>query len=369
MKKKLALLFGGASNEHEVSQLSAACFLENLPEEYEPVCIGITKEGRWLAVPPDAAAIRSGAWQTDAAAVPAFLAPDAAVHGLLRWDGNAFVAERIDVVLSALHGKNGEDGTLQGLLQLAGLPYVGCGVLASAACMDKVTANILFAAAGVPHCRWDWLPVTALPQLESHEPRLARELGYPMFVKPAAAGSSVGCSRVENAGQLAAAVELAAAYDTRIVFEEAVVGQEVECAVLGNPLEGEDTLQASVPGEVLAANTFYDYDAKYLNADSRTVIPAHITPDQQQQVRELARRAFTALGCSGLARCDFFVRQDGEVLINEINTLPGFTPISMYPQLMAHEGLDCRALLAKLLDLAFADAERRLALQKRSVQR
>ncbi len=367
MKKKVAVLFGGVSNEHEISLVSAACFLENLPPEYEAVCLGITKQGRWLAYPGGVEDIRTGAWQDHPGCVPAFLCPDADVHGLLRWDGSAFVPQRVDLVLPALHGKNGEDGTLQGLLEMAGIPYVGCGVLASAACMDKVTANLLFAAAGVPHCRWDWMTTAQLGELDAIEARLAQTLGYPLFVKPANAGSSVGVSRVEDAAALAEAVRLAAVYDSRIVFEEAVVGHEVECAVLGNSLDGD--LLASAPGEVVAANTFYDYDAKYLNSDSRTLIPAAITPAQQQRVRQLACRAYTALGCSGLARCDFFVRKDGEVLINEINTLPGFTPISMYPQLMAHEGLPCTELLRRLLQLAEVEGARRQLFRQRGVQR
>ena len=242
-------------------------------------------------------------------------------------------------------------------------------MLASAACMDKVVTNTLFANAGVPHCRWDWMTAAQLPDFDAVEARVAAKLGYPIFVKPANAGSSVGVSCAHNATELHAAAELAARHDNKIVFEEAVVGSEVECAVLGNPVHGEADLLASAPGEIVAASAFYDYDAKYHSSDSRTLIPARITPQQQEQVRTLAKKAYTALGCSGLSRCDFFVRSNGEVLINEINTLPGFTAISMYPQLIQHEGFRYGELLQRLIELAEERGARELALQQRSVQR
>ncbi len=353
MSKKIAVLFGGVSTEHEVSRVSAACVLENLPAEYECICIGITKDGRWLACPAEPDAMRSGAWETLPGCTPAFISPDAGIHGVVRKTADGWTEEYVDVVFPVLHGKNGEDGTVQGLLELAGIPYVGCGVLASAACMDKVTTNTLFNATGVPHCKWDWMSTAQLPEFDVIEARLAEKLGYPIFVKPANAGSSKGVSKAANKAELRAAVELAARNDSKIVFEETVVGHEVECAVLGNASDGESTLLASTPGEILAANEFYDYEAKYHNPASETVIPAHITEEQQQTVRTLARKAYTALGCSGLSRCDFFVRDDdGAILINEINTLPGFTPISMYPKLIGHMGVPYTELLQRLVELA-----------------
>ncbi len=353
MSKKIAVVFGGVSSEHEVSRVSAACVLENLPKEYECVCIGITKDGRWLACPAEPDAMRSGAWETLPGCTPAFISPDAGIHGIVRKTADGWAEERVDVVFPVLHGKNGEDGTVQGLLEVAGIPYVGCGVLASAACMDKVTTNTLFNAAGVPHCKWDWMSTAQLPEFDIIEARLAENLGYPIFVKPANAGSSKGVSKACSKAELRAAVELAARNDSKIVFEETVVGHEVECAVLGNACDGESTLLASTPGEILAANEFYDYEAKYHNPASETVIPAHITEEQQQTVRTLARKAYTALGCSGLSRCDFFVREaDGAILINEINTLPGFTPISMYPKLIGHMGVPYTELLQRLVELA-----------------
>ncbi len=352
MSKKIAVLFGGVSSEHEVSCISAACVLDNLPADLEHICIGITRDGRWLYYPGGTDAMRSGEWENDPGCVPAFLSPDTAVHGILRLTADGWVSERIDVVFPVLHGKNGEDGTVQGLLDLSGIPYVGCGVLASAACMDKVMTNTLFNAAGVPHCKWDWMSTAQMAEFDAIEQRVAAHLSYPIFVKPANAGSSKGVSKVADKEELRAAVELAARNDSKIVFEETVVGHEVECAVLGNASTGEASLLASTPGEVLAANEFYDYEAKYHNPASETVIPAHITPEQQELVRTLAKKAYAALGCSGLSRCDFFVREDGAILINEINTLPGFTPISMYPKLIGHMGIPYPELLRRLIALA-----------------
>lgn len=364
MSKKIAVLFGGVSSEHEVSRVSAACVLENLPEEFEAVRIGITRDGRWLFYPGATDAMRTGEWEHDPGCTPAFISPDTGVHGILRLTENGWVSEHIDVVFPVLHGKNGEDGTLQGLLDMAGIPYVGCGVLASAACMDKVMTNTMFNVSGVPHCKWDWMDASQMKDFDAIEARVAEKLSYPIFVKPANAGSSKGVSKAHNKAELRAAVELAARNDSKIVFEETVIGHEVECAVLGNACDGEESLLASTPGEVLAANEFYDYEAKYHNPASETVIPAHITAEQQELVRTLAQKAYAALGCSGLSRCDFFVREDGAILINEINTLPGFTPISMYPQLIAYMGIPYAELLRRLVALAET-----LAAQKQELTR
>ncbi len=369
MSKKVAVLFGGVSSEHEVSQMSAARILENMPAEYEVVRLGITKSGRWLYCPNTVSLddVRSGAWKNAPGCCSAFIVPDASVHGIMRLDGEGWVSERIDVAFPVLHGKNGEDGTVQGLLEMAGIPYVGCGVLASAACMDKVVANTLFDNAGIPQARWDWMTSAQLPDWEAIEARVSAKLGYPIFVKPANAGSSVGVSKACDAAQLRRAVELAAVHDTRILFEEAITGHEVECAVLGNPVHGEGDLIASTPGEILAGDVFYTYDDKYKNGVSQTVIPAHVPAAQLAEVQRLAAKAYTALDCKGLSRCDFFVQTDGKVLINEINTLPGFTAISMYPMLMAHEGIQTTELLRRLVELGEAAGAARAEGTLRSV--
>ena len=285
---------------------------------------------------------------------PAFLSPDPSVHGLviLKEDGTSEIL-RLDVVFPALHGKNGEDGTIQGLFELARLPYVGCGVLGSAVCMDKAVANTLMDAAGVPHCRW-----TSSIRAEVEQDRNAvldraeQLLGYPIFVKPANAGSSVGISKAADRAALDKAIEVALREDDKVVFEEFVDGQEVECAAIGNP-DDPTSVSTTRPGEILAGAEFYTYDDKYKNGVSQTVIPAHLSEEKLDEVRAEARKAYLALGCAGLSRCDFFVeRGTGRVLCNELNTLPGFTAISMYPKLMEHEGLTFSQLVDRLLCLA-----------------
>ena len=256
---------------------------------------------------------------------------------------------QLDAVFPVLHGKNGEDGTVQGLLELAGIPYVGCGVLASAVCMDKAVANTLLDAAGIPRCEWDWAWKSDCGDFDPLEARLAPKLGYPMFVKPANAGSSVGISKAADREGLRRAIQVALAEDDKVVFERFVEGQEVECAAIGN-LGGESTTR---PGEILAGDEFYTYEDKYKNGVSRTLIPAHLSEEKLDEVKELARRAYRVLGCSGLARCDFFVEKDtGRVLLNELNTLPGFTAISMYPKLMEAAGVPLPQLVTRLVGLA-----------------
>ena len=242
---------------------------------------------------------------------------------------------------------------IQGLFELARIPYVGCGVLGSAVCMDKAVANALMDAAGVPHCKW---VAASRADLELNGPvvldGIEAKLGYPIFVKPANAGSSVGISKVADRAALEKGVEIALREDDKVVFEEFVDAQEVECAAIGNP-DDPSTVSTTRPGEILAGAEFYTYDDKYKNGVSQTVIPAHLSEEKLDEVRAEARKAYLALGCSGLSRCDFFVaRGTGRVLCNELNTLPGFTSISMYPKLMEHEGYSYPALVDKLLTLA-----------------
>lgn len=355
-KLRLALFFGGVSSEHEISCLSAASWVRALdPAKYDLTLVGITKAGRWLRTAPVPQAVADGSWEQAAGNVPCVLSPDRTDRGLLLREDGAAVLLPIDVAAPILHGKNGEDGTIQGLLELAGIPYVGCGVLASAACMDKAVANTLMDAAGVAHCRWCF---AVRAEAEQHRAalldRVEGRLPYPVFVKPANAGSSVGVSKAENRAALDAAIDVALAEDDKVVFEEFVDGQEVECAAIGNP-DDPATVTATRPGEILAADTFYTYDDKYKNGVSQTVIPARLSEAKLDEVRAMAVRAYTALGCAGLARCDFFVeRGTGRVLCNELNTLPGFTDISMYSKLMAHDGVGFSALIDRLIGLALA---------------
>ena len=354
MKKlTVALLFGGVSSEHDVSCMSAKTFADGLDAaRYDVYKIGITKDGRWFYYPGPSDKMPEDQWLNCPGNIPCLISPDRACHGMLLFEEGGVRTVRLDAAIPVLHGKNGEDGTIQGLLELAGIPYVGCGVLASAACMDKAVANILFDAAGVPHCRWDWADRAGCDDFDALADRLEKTLGWPIFVKPANAGSSVGISKAEDRAALKAAVATALAEDDKVVFERFVKGQEVECAVIGNRCA-----VSTRPGEILASEEFYTYDDKYVLGTSRTLIPARLPEEKLDEVRSLAEKAYAALGCEGLARCDFFVEQDGNVLINEINTMPGFTIISMYPKLMEAAGKPLGALLDELVELALARAE------------
>ena len=356
---RLGILFGGRSGEHEISLISAASVLRALdPRKYEAVPIGITREGRWrvgstpqqLAQAPERALtgiLESGQVVTASA--------DPGRPGLIPIGNRTALPEaasadqRLDVVFPVLHGTFGEDGTVQGLLELANIPYVGAGVLASAAGMDKDAMKRLFRDAGLPVVKWvlvlrnDW---------ESHpgawRRRIARGLGYPLFVKPANLGSSVGISKVRGPGELSAAINRASCFDRKIVVEQGLDAREIECSVLGN-----DHPQASVPGEVIPVNEYYDYEAKYLKEGSQLVIPAKLSRRLTRQVQDLAVRAFRAIDGSGMARVDFLLdRTRGTLFVNEINTIPGFTPISMYPKLWEASGIPYPELIDRLVQLA-----------------
>ena len=356
-KMCVVLLFGGMSSEHEVSRVSVGNFVNNIDrEKYEVLTVGITKEGRWLYTEATAAQMADGSWEELAGNMACVISPDRADHGMILFTPEGHVEKvHVDVVIPVLHGLWGEDGTVQGLLELAGIPYVGCGVLASAVCMDKAVANALFEANGVPHTRWlaaDRWEIES--DLEGVCEGVEKKLGWPVFVKPANAGSSVGISKVSSRDELKKAIDLALENDRKVVFEAFVDGQEVECAVIGS-----DPAVATRPGEILAGAEFYTYDDKYKNGVSQTVIPAHLPEAKLDEVKTYAAMAYTALGCEGLARCDFFVEHGtGRVLINEINTFPGFTSISMYPKLMEHEGLPVPQLIDRLIALALERKEK-----------
>ncbi len=351
-KLTVAVLFGGRSSEYEVSLVSGSTILRGLSrEKYDVLAVGITKEGRWFLYEGDWDNIPEDTWQQGECR-PVFLTADPCVHGLLvpASDGRMETIH-VDVLFPALHGKNGEDGTIQGLFQLSGIPYVGCNTLSSAICMDKSITNSLLEGMGIAQAHYLWFFAENYSgegrdkiRLKIHE-----RLGYPIFVKPANAGSSVGVSKVSCEEELDAAVQKAAHEDGKIVVEEAIVGQEVECAVLGN---GHPIV--SGVGEIAASAEFYDYDDKYKNGTSQLYIPAHLPEETMEKIRATALRAYCRLGCSGLARVDFFVRKsDGAVLLNELNTLPGFTSISMYPKLWEAAGVPIPALLDRLISFAF----------------
>ncbi len=353
-KIRVAVLFGGASSEHEISLKSATHIIENIPaDKYEVVCVGITKKGRWLYYPGDIAAIASGAWEKDPDCTSAILSPDPIHKGLITIENGEASIKKIDVVFPVLHGKNGEDGTIQGLLDLAKIPYVGCGLLASAACMDKAATHTMLDYNGVRTAKWRKIGHRELNKMEDRCAEIAAELGFPLFVKPANAGSSIGVNRANNAEELLDAVKIAFSHDNKVIIEECISGRELEVAVFGY-----DSPFASFVGEIESCKTFYDYDAKYILSGSNLFIPARIPDDKAREIQETAVKAYRAMGCKGLSRVDFFLTDDGDVILNEINTMPGFTSISMYPKLMENLGMSSSYLVDKLIEQAIDNADR-----------
>lgn len=352
-KLSLAVIFGGVSSEHEVSRMSVTSILENLSNErYEVHMVGITKEGRWLLYTGPVEDILSGAWE-QGPVTPAFLSPNPSVHGLVALRDGKAETIHVDVIFPALHGKNGEDGTIQGLFQLSGIPYVGCDTESSAICMDKAVTHSLLSSADIEQAHYLWFYADRFDAApDTIKNKIQARLDFPVFVKPASAGSSVGVSKVERFEDLDQAIRKAAREDKKVVVEEGITGQEVEVAVLGNR-----DCNASIVGEIGASAQFYDYDDKYINGTSQLYIPARIPQEVSEKIRQTAVRAYRLLGCSGLARVDFFVTAgDNRVILNEINTLPGFTSISMYPKLWMAMGLSYGELLDKLIELALQRA-------------
>ena len=348
LKQTVAVVFGGVSTEHEVSRMSVTSVLENIDREaYTPIMVGIDKAGRWFRYEGPAGAILDGGWE-QGPKTPCVLSPDRGHRGLLLLGEGGWQLLPVDVVFPVLHGKNGEDGTIQGLLELSGIPYVGCGVAASANCMDKEIAKTLFDSHGIPNARY--AAVRHGDDRAGLAGRVTAQLGWPVFVKPAASGSSVGVTRVEGPGGLDAALDAAFLHDPKALIEEALVGAEVECAVMG---QGPGARASQVIGQIVPKRGLYDYEGKYLDGSTDLYIPARVPEAQAQAVRTLAVRAYRVLECRGLARVDFFAHSDGKsVTLNEINTMPGFTSISMYPKLMTRSGLTYTQLISGLLELA-----------------
>jgi len=363
-KIRLGVLFGGRSGEHEVSLTSAASVMKALdPAKYEVVPVGITREGRWRVgsgafgllteAAGDDAAQRTAPLQTvleeGRAVTPSVDPTGPKLLPLAKSSPAPNARPEVDVIFPVLHGTFGEDGTIQGLLELADVPYVGAGVLASSAGMDKDVMKRLFRDAGLPVVPWelvlrrDWEQDPA-----GVRKRIEKRLRYPLFIKPANLGSSVGITKVHKPQELQAAMDLAAQYDRKILVEKAVDAREIECAVLGN-----DSPEASVPGEIIPVNEFYDYEAKYIKEGSELVIPARLSARQTKRVQELAVRAFKAIDCAGMGRVDFVLdRKTGRIFVMEINTIPGFTSISMYPKLWEASGVPYSKLLDRLIELA-----------------
>ena len=351
MKKiNVCVLFGGMSPEHEVSLRSAQFVLNSLnPEKYNVFPVGITQKGDWILYGgKDYAALPDGSWHTHPDNRKAAISPIRG-QGLLSFEGDCVVREWIDVVFPVLHGENGEDGAMQGLMQLAGIPCVGPAVAASAVAMDKTLTKLVADKEGIAQADWMLVRRTdTVSRMEYVLDRIEKQFDYPVFVKPAGTGSSVGVSKACDRAAVAQALILAAQYDQKILVEAFIDGFEVEVAVMGN-----DTPVASVCGEIDSGADFYDYDAKYVTDTSVAYIPARIPEEVAEQVRQQAIRIYTAMGCRGLSRVDFFVtRDDQRIVFNEINTLPGFTSISMYPKLFAASGIGAQDLVDELLRLA-----------------
>lgn len=350
MKKwNVGVLFGGMSPEHAVSLRSAESVLNNLdPEKYNIYPVGITRDGRWFHYTGgDYAMLPGGAWEEYPENCPVAISPVRG-QGLLCFEQGCVTTIQLDVVFPVLHGENGEDGAIQGLMQLAGIPCVGPGLAASAVSMDKSLTKLVVDRIGQKQADWELVHREELHRrMEAVLAHLQERFTFPMFVKPAGTGSSVGVSKASDGVSLQTALLAAAEYDEKILVEEFIRGKEVEVAVMGN-----DSPIASICGEIDSGAEFYDYDAKYITDTSVAYIPARIDEDVAEQVRDAAVKIYSALGCRGLSRVDFFVTEDNQAVFNEINTIPGFTSISMYPKLFEASGVEYGSLLDRLLELA-----------------
>lgn len=345
-QKNVLLLFGGCSPEHEISAASAATVVQHM-ESYNIIPVRITREGKWLLYDGKLDNFKNIDWEKFG--TPAILSPDRVNKGLLRIVGDKVKTLPVDVVFPLLHGENGEDGSIQGLCQLAGIPYVGCGVLASAVAMDKTFTKLVARSLNIPQAEYRVFTQDQLEDLDAVMKTIRYQIGYPCFIKPAVSGSSIGISRASNKTELKEALINAAQYSSKIIAERMVRGREIECGVLGVGMETE----ASVPGEIIPDGVFYDYEAKYVKEGSATTVPAELPPETAEQIRRMAVDIFKAIDGRGLARVDFFVEETGRVVFNEINTMPGFTAISMYPKMWNAAGLSLPELIDRLIEIAF----------------
>ncbi len=345
MKHKIAVIFGGYSTEYEVSLQSASAVLANINRErFDIIPIGITQNGDWYHYTGSYEKISDNTWAFDSGSIfPVVVSQNRSAKGFLELHGRGYVAIKVDFVFPVLHGKNGEDGTLQGLFELAGIPVIGCGMLASALCMDKDRAHKLVGLAGIPSPK----SVTfCYSGKEAAIAEIADKLTYPLFVKPVRAGSSIGISRVENVSDLDGAIELAFAHDAEVIVEEAVSGFEVGCAVLGS-----ETLTIGRIDEIELSKGYFDYIEKDTLKSSKIHLPARIDAETENRIKETAALIYKTLGCSGFARVDMFLTTAGEIVFNEVNTIPGLTSHSRYPNMMKGIGLTFAELLEKLIGL------------------
>ena len=329
-KIKAAVIFGGTSKEYKLSLASAAEVIRNIPEDkYEVICIGITRKGRWLFYPGDVDAIASGEWELNPDCTSAIISPDPLHRGIITIENGETSVKKIDVVFPVLIGRKSGDGSLQGLLNMSGIPYVGCGLLASASCMDKSHTHMVLDDYGIKTAKWELITQREINSIDERCTEIAAEMGFPLIVKPANSGSSVGSSIAEDADSLAAAVKLAFLNDNKVIVEKYVSGRKLEAAVFGydNPF-------SSYIGEILSVDKVYDPTEVNKSSGDDLVIPADLPMELMNDIRAVAVKAFKALGCKGMARIDFFLTDDGELLLNKVGTTPGLRKNSVYPKLM-----------------------------------
>ena len=345
-KKNVAILFGGASTEYEVSLKSSSVVIDNIDtEKYNVILIGITKDGQWLRYTGDTKNIKADTWYSDTVnCIPAIISPDRAHSGILEMRGDCITKVNTDVIFPVLHGQNGEDGTVQGLLALCGIPYVGCGVLSSALCMDKDIAHKLAGLYGIPVPRTITLRD---PGVSEYDINQIEDMGYPVFVKPANAGSSVGMTKAHCRDELIHGIRTAFEYDSKIVIEEGIDGFEVGCAVIGN----KETFIGTVD-EIDLGTDFFDYDEKYSLKHSKILLPARISEEKAAEVKKMAEKLYEIFECRGIARIDMFIDRQGTVIFNEVNTLPGLTAGSRYPNMLKHTGMTYKDIIDRLIELA-----------------
>ncbi|HEZ7990663.1 MAG TPA: D-alanine--D-alanine ligase family protein [Ruminococcus sp.] len=353
-KIKAAVIFGGTSKEYKLSLASAAEVIRNIPEDkYEVICIGITRKGRWLFYPGDVDAIASGEWELNPDCTSAIISPDPLHRGIITIENGETSVKKIDVVFPVLIGRKSGDGSLQGLLNMSGIPYVGCGLLASASCMDKSHTHMVLDDYGIKTAKWELITQREINSIDERCTEIAAEMGFPLIVKPANSGSSVGSSIAEDADSLAAAVKLAFLNDNKVIVEKYVSGRKLEAAVFGydNPF-------SSYIGEILSVDKVYDPTEVNKSSGDDLVIPADLPMELMNDIRAVAVKAFKALGCKGMARIDFFLTDDGELLLNKVGTTPGLRKNSVYPKLMEHLGMSRPYLMDKLMEQAIENAER-----------
>ena len=352
-KIKAAVIFGGTSREHKLSLASAAEVIRNIPrDKYEVICIGITRKGRWLYYPGDVEEITTGEWEQDPDCTSAILSPDPLNRGIILIENGEAVVRRIDVVFPVVMGKHGADGTIQGLLDLSGIPYVGCGVLAAASCMDKSHIHMIMDNYDIDTADWRILTQREINDIDEHCEKIAAELGFPLVVKPAKSGTSAGTSKADNIGEFISAVKVAFSNDNKVVVEKYVKARKLEAAVFGY-----DSPFSSYIGEVLDTDRSYDPTEVKSKGDGMKV-PADISDELQKKIRSIAVDAFKVMGCKGLARIDLLLTEDGRVLLNKIGTTPGLRKNSVFPMLMEHMGMSREALMDNLLEQAIDNFER-----------